>query len=148
MADRKKVIQGAAQIVAKFEGFSEKPYWDVDNYSIGYGHHFHPGDGFTKDSVITQQQALALLEYDITRFVEAVEQDVHVQLTDNQEEGLVSLCYNIGSGAFKMSTLVRLLNQGHTSEAAMQFLRWDRVKGVENANLLERRKQEMGIFNA
>jgi lysozyme len=58
----------------------------------------------------------------------------------------VSLAFNIGSGAFKKSTLVKELNQGNRYGAANQFLRWDKAGGRTLKGLTNRRKAERDQF--
>ena len=60
---------------------------------------------------------------------------------------LVSLAYNIGTGAFASSTLLRLLNSGADKKlVANQFLRWNKVQGKEVKGLTNRRIIERELF--
>ncbi|MFH1110973.1 MAG: glycoside hydrolase family protein [Planctomycetota bacterium] len=61
--------------------------------------------------------------------------------------GLISHnCFNIGAGAFRASTLVRLLDQGKVVEAANQFSRWRHSRGVVSDALVARRELERAMF--
>jgi lysozyme len=72
---------------------------------------------------------------------------ITVPLNDNQWSALTSLVYNIGFGAFKRSTLLRLLNAGATKEeVAKQFLRWNKAGGKEIKGLTNRRQAEFNLF--
>ena len=63
------------------------------------------------------------------------------------KDSLISLVYNIGSTAFKNSTLLKLLNQGESKKVvADQFLRWVYADGVKNQGLINRRNREKTIF--
>jgi len=67
--------------------------------------------------------------------------------TQNEYDALVSLCYNIGSGNFISSTLVKMLKAGdNKAEIAKQFLRWDKAGGKPLAGLTRRRNAEAELF--
>jgi lysozyme len=86
----------------------------------------------------------------LTKTVAAYEHTVNtvgVELTQNEYDALVSLCYNIGSGNFVSSTLVKMLKAGEPkSEVAKQFLRWDKAGGKPLAGLTRRRNAEAELF--
>jgi lysozyme len=54
--------------------------------------------------------------------------------------------YNVGSGNFASSTLLKLMQAGNMRAAAEQFLVWDKIKGVASNGLLRRRKVERELF--
>ena len=80
----------------------------------------------------------------------AVDDAVLVDLTQNQFDALVSLNYNIGPEAFHTSTLVRKLNRGDFSGAALEFSKWNKetVNGKRRVNngLVRRRARELTLF--
>ncbi|EXA91352.1 phage lysozyme family protein [Acinetobacter baumannii 1267820] len=59
-------------------------------------------------------------------------------LAQNQFDALVSLTYNIGSGVFKKSTLLKRLNKGEYQGAADQFLVWNKAGGKVMKGLVRR----------
>ena len=72
---------------------------------------------------------------------------IKVPITENMMAAITSLAYNIGTGAFGSSTLLRLLNQGADKNlVADQFLRWNKVQGKEVKGLTNRRKLERELF--
>ena len=71
---------------------------------------------------------------------------VKVPLAQHQFDALVVLAYNIGLGAFRTSTLLRLLNKGELSAAASQFDRWNKAGGKTLAGLTRRRAAERKLF--
>ena len=72
---------------------------------------------------------------------------IGTELTQNEYDALVCLCYNIGSGNFATSTLVKMLKAGEPkSEVAKQFLRWDKAGGKPLAGLTRRRNAEAELF--
>jgi len=82
---------------------------------------------------------------------------VGVPLTQNQFDALVSLVFNIGSGNFRDSTLLKMLNGGssqHTGDylgAAEQFRVWRDVRIIgqiqSSPGLRSRRSEEETLFS-
>ena len=104
------------------EGKRNAAYLDsVGVWTIGYGHtgpDVHPG------LVWTDEQVEAAFAKDLERFEEAVNAAVKVDIPQHAFDALVSFAYNVGVGAFRFSTLVRVLNTGDSAGAAKQFDRW------------------------
>ena len=129
-----------------FEGLRLKAYYDQRHIpTIGYGH--TGADVFINDT-ITQEEADNLLAIDLHHAESAIYTYVKVALNQNQFDALVSLIYNIGSGAFSTSTVLRLLNANDIDGAADAFLMWDKTNGAVNQGLLNRRKAERTYFLA
>ena len=130
-------------MIKSFEGLRLRAYKDaVGVWTIGYGttRAVRPG------MVITRQKAEEFLQNDLKRFEDAVNGAVKVRINDNQFAALVSFTYNVGSGALRSSTLLRLLNQGNIRGAADQFPRWNRAGGRVLAGLTRRRNAERALF--
>ena len=137
----------AKNIIEQFEGYRLDVYLDSAGLpTVGYGHLITPADGLKPGDHITPQQAEALLEADMRTAVTAVDAGVKVALTENQRAALISFVFNVGAGAFRKSTLLRLLNAGNAAGAADQFLKWDRAGGREVAGLKRRRQAERDLF--
>jgi len=96
--------------------------------------------------VITQERADALLLEDMRDAVECVDRKVGPETTQNQFDAMVSLVFNIGCGAFTMSTLLRLFNAGQPAAAAREFVRWIYAGNVALPGLLTRRQAERDLF--
>lgn len=135
-------------MLKRFEGFAASPYADHKGQSIGFGHLIKAGEDFLLGASITEEQASELLAGDVAWAERAVSAAVSVDLTQEQFDALVSLCFNIGETAFKRSTLVKRLNEGDYSAAADQFARWNRASGEVNAALSQRRAREETLFAA
>jgi lysozyme len=122
------------------EGFSPVAYIPVpgDVPTIGFGttSGVRPGDTITAPSAV-----LRALQ-DVSRFEGALKTCVTVPLAQHEYDAYISLAYNIGSGAFCGSTLVKLLNQGQYRAACDQILRWDKFKGQPLRGLTLRRQDE------
>lgn len=111
-------------------------------WTIGYG----TTEGVRPGLVITQAQAERLLQRDLTKFEDAVNELVRVPLTQNQFDALVSFTYNVGATAFANSTLLRKLNAGDKTGAAGQFQRWNKAGGRVLTGLVRRRADEANLF--
>ena len=134
-------------LICGFEGLELKAYDDgVGVWTIGYGTTSINGVKVKKGDTCTGEQAKAYLAQDLKKFESAVNTAVKVQLNQNQFDALISLTYNIGSGAFKDSTLLKKLNAKDYKGAAAQFPRWNRGGGRVLNGLVKRRKIEMELF--
>ena len=133
-------------IIKTYEGFSPKAIKlaGEDEYTIGYGHYgsdVHAGD------TITEAEATELLERDLKVFENAVKSAVKVEITQSQFDALVSLSYNIGTGAFADSDTVKALNEGKVGHAAVDIPSWRRGMGYQILPGLEKRRQtELEFF--
>jgi lysozyme len=122
------------------EGYREAAYIPVpgDKVTIGFG----TTEGVKLGDKITPPKALERSLGDIDKFEGALKKCVKVPLYQREYDALVSLAYNIGSGAFCGSTLVKRLNAGDYAGACEAILMWDKFKGKPLAGLTKRRQQE------
>lgn len=91
-------------LIKEFEGLRLHTYkCPADRWTIGYG---HTADVSAND-VITEAQAISLLYQDVAESERAVNKYVHVPLTQNQFDALVSFVFNLGVGSFRTSTLLK-----------------------------------------
>ena len=137
-------------LIAKFEGFSSKPYLCPAKVpTIGFGStRWADGRAVSmQDEPITHDEAKQLLAATLVSFEKAVNKAVTIELKQHQFDALVCLCYNIGGGNFRESTLVKLLNNGQSEqEVAAQFLRWNKAGGKVLNGLSNRREAERCLF--
>lgn len=133
------------QFIAKWEGTVLHTYTDAGGRAtIGVGHLLTAGESYPDG--ITEQQALDLLAQDVHTAEDAVNAGVKVTVSQNMFDAMVSLTFNIGTGGFASSTVLRDLNAGNVPAAAKAFEMWDKVNGQPNAGLLNRRKAEESLF--
>lgn len=135
--------------IAQQEGFSATAYWDYAQYSIGHGTGNWYGRPVTRTfpGTITRTQAAGALNDFIEReFVPTVRNAVRVLITQDMFDAMVSLCYNIGSGGFRGSSVVRYINQGDYEAAASSFALWNKAGGQVNQGLVNRRRAETALF--
>ena len=144
MIELKKLADSSLKLIAQFEGFSAHPYADAQGYSVGFGHFILPSDNF--EYPMSKKTAYSLLSSDAALAAQVVRDNVIVPLTQNQFDAIVSLTYNIGSGAFSSSTLLKKLNAGDYSGAASQFKVWRKSQGQVLPALVARRADEERIF--
>lgn len=123
-----------------YEGYTDKAVIPIpgDVPTIGFG----TTDGVKMGDRTTAPAALARALRDVQKFEGAIKQCVTVPLYQWEYDAYTQLAYNIGSGAFCSSTLVRLLNAGEYVEACRQILRWNRAQGRVVRGLDIRRKAE------
>ena len=147
LLSKKMTVSGFGKnLIKQFETLRLKAYPDSKGYSIGYGHYIKEGDGLTKDSIITIEQAEKLFSQDVAEVYEAIVSTVKVKLSQNQTDALASFVYNIGVDAFKRSTLVKILNTGDYVGAADQFDRWVHSNKKVLPSLIARRAAEKALF--
>lgn len=138
----------ALALIKRWEGCHLTAYPDPgtggDPWTIGWG---STGPGIHKGVTWTQQQADERLAADVQRFMTGVEVAVGVPLQAHELGALTSLAYNIGLGAFRSSTLLRMIKAGNMKGASEQFLRWNRAGGKVMRGLSNRRADERDVFD-
>jgi len=147
------ISQNCLDIVKKWEGFKLEAYLDpVGIPTIGYGTIRYPDTTRVKlGDRISEPQAEAFLKFEIDATVKSLNVLLQgIDLNQNQFDAVVSLCYNIGVGAFSGSTILRKLREGDFTAAAEAFKLWN--KGTVNGKkvvidgLTNRRADERALF--
>lgn len=142
-----KTSNKGIEIITKHEGLVRTAYLDpVGIWTIGYGH----TGGVKSGDVVSESQAEMLLRDDLTTAERAVNSH-GLHLSQNQFDALVSLVFNIGSGNFSRSTLLRMAKQNANDPAiAGEYRKW--VKGRVNGRLItlpglvKRREAELKLY--
>lgn len=138
------ISEAGINLIKKFEGCRLTAYkCPAGIWTIGYG---HTGSDVYAGKTITQAEADKLLKTDLMIHCNNVSKLVKVPLNQNQFDALVSFEYNIGYGAFKDSTLLKLLNQEKYTEASLQFERWVYAGKTRLQGLVNRRNAEKSLF--
>ena len=138
-------------LIKHFESFKPNAYQDsVGVWTIGWGHTgSKKGDAPVEEGlVITEEEALELLQGDLVSFEDSVERYVDVPINENQFSALVSFTFNLGAGNLKSSTLLRLLNEGDHFGASREFKKWSKAGGKRLAGLVRRRISERNLFSS
>lgn len=145
-----KLSNNGYLLITEFEGFSAKPYLcSAKIPTIGYGNTYYPdGKRVTMlDKEITRMQAFEMFKYIADKFASTVSKLVKTPLNQNQFNALVSLAYNIGTGNFASSTLLKKVNINHNDKTIeLEFKKWNKVNKKEVAGLTRRRNYEANIY--
>ena len=115
--------------------------------TAGVGHLLTPDELKTLKvgDPITPEKSLEWLKSDIQKAVDCVNA-IKFPLTRSQAAALVSLVFNIGTGAFNRSSIKRLIEQGKLAQASQEFKRWSKAKGKTLPGLVKRREAERQLF--
>ncbi|MBL4833640.1 MAG: lysozyme [Pseudomonas sp.] len=139
---KKSLVAGslamAVSVVAYFEGISFPAYLDpVGIPTICYGHTATAKLGQTK----TEAECQALLQQDLGAALDAV--DKHLpNIPPATRAALGSFVYNVGTGNFQSSTLLRKAKAGDLVGACNELPRWVYAKGQKLNGLVRRREAE------
>lgn len=135
-----KVSDDLIEKIKQFEGYRAKAYkCAAGRWTCGHGH----TKGVTARTVCNKAKALAWLRSDlepIENFLSAIPE---VCKTQGRFDACADFCFNLGTGAFRGSTLFKLI-QKKASESAIQaeFLKWVYAGGRRLKGLEERRRWE------
>lgn len=132
-----KLSDKGVKFLIKHEGKRRKAYKDTKGFwTIGIGHLILPNEKHLLTATLTDQEITDILRKDIAIAENAINKE-NLNLNQNQFDALVSFVFNIGIGAWKKSTMLKLLKKGENQLASAQFDRW------ENKN---RRAAEKQLF--
>ena len=130
-------------MIKEFEGLRLKAYQCPGGvWTIGYGH----TAGVKPGMLISKAQAEEYLKADLIAF-ERYLNGLGLALNQNQFDALVSFIYNVGTGNFSSSTLLRKVRANPQDNSIMdEFLRWVYSKGRVLPGLQRRRLDEMKLY--
>lgn len=147
-----KLDQEGYDLIKSFEGLKLKPYrCSAGIATIGYGNTYYENKIKVQmsDAQITKERAEELLKFNADRFANKVSNLVHKPINQNQFNSLVSFCYNIGSGAFASSTLLKKVNiNPNDLTIRREFMKWNKAGGKEILGLTNRRIKESALYFA
>ncbi len=146
------ISEKGLNLIISFEGFSAEPYrCPAGVPTIGYGTTHYPNGTRVKmsDKPISKKRAYAILKYEVdSHYGKAVEHSVGSETTQEQLDAMISFAYNLGTGAFKRSTLLKQHNRGKTKKAANEFAKWTHANGKVLKGLVRRRSAEKKLYLA
>ncbi len=147
------ISQNCLDIIKKWEGYRPEAYLDpVGIPTIGYGStRFPDGRRVRLGDRISEAQAEAFLKFETDDVVASLNIILKgLRINQNQFDAIVSLCYNIGVGAFRESTVLRKLRENDAAAAGAAFMLWNKgkVNGVKKVlpGLTRRRADERALF--
>ena len=137
-------------LITNFEGLRLKPYLcSAKIPTIGHGNTYYPdGKRVTLlDKDITKQEAFDMFKEVANRFAKRVNTLVTSNINQNQFNALVSFAYNVGTGNFSSSTLLKKVNKNPDDlTIKAEFLRWNKAGGKVINGLTNRRNEEADLY--
>ena len=129
-------------LVAGFEGLRTYAYRDaVGIPTICFGETRGVKMGDRK----TTEQCRAMLGDRLLEFEQGMNACLKAQVPDGAYAAFLSFSYNVGTGAFCKSTLVRKANAGDLRGACNELMKWDKAAGIRLAGLTRRRVDERAL---
>lgn len=113
----KQMLESGIDFLVQEEGLRLRPYRDsVGIPTIGIGCTYYENGNKVKmtDLPISKERAIALFKNLLKHYEMCVYSCTRDDINQNQFDAMVSLCFNIGTGAFKKSTLVKRVNENPT----------------------------------
>lgn len=151
-----------SELIKQYEAFVSHPYKDaVGKWTIGYGNTYYPGGRkvTANDKHLTEPEGdklkQAVIDLDFGPAVNKIfaDQIATGKINQNQFDALMSLAYNIGTGALSRSNSVTgNIKAGRMQQAADGFLKFN--NGTVNGKfgpingLTNRRRKERALFLA
>lgn len=138
-----KISEAGIKLICRWEEFRGYAYvCPAGLWTIGYGH----TGGVKPTDKIDLAQGEAYLRKDL-EIVERCLNSLVIKLNQNQYDALCSLIFNIGTGNFLRSTLLKCLQAKQYDKASAEFLKWRKANGKVLKGLEARRKDEQELFN-
>lgn len=128
------------------EGVSLQPYDDsVGVVTIGIGatvSEIADLPKWPKTKSITIVEAFDLFDKSLEKYEKALNSCLTVEITQQQFDALVSMCYNIGTGGIKKSTLIKRIN----SKDPIDLIKKEFDKWHIPASITSRRNKERDLY--
>jgi lysozyme len=140
-------------LIAKFEGCILPPYKDsVGIPTIGIGMTYYPETGkkvtMADKPLASKEEAYRQFSLLVKPFCLAVYSTTRDDLKQHEFNALVSLAYNIGTGGFKTSTVLKRVNANVSGDLLNKaFLMWNKAGGKALAGLTKRRQLEYDVYS-
>jgi len=147
MTPRHRVSRAAIELITRFEGYRRKAAQLPDGrWMIGYGHTLTAREG----AEVSEEDAEALLLYDLIAVSHGVNEWAYAPLTQNQFDALCAFAFNIGLDNFRGSGVLRRINEGAPIQAACAMELWRRAEfegeRIVLDALVRRRAAEKALF--
>jgi lysozyme len=147
MKPRYQVSRAAVDLIKRFEGYRMKAAQLPDGrWTLGYGHTLTARAGAS----VSEQDAEALLLYDLITVAHTVNENVYTPLNQNQFDSLVCFAFNIGTENFIRSGVLCRLNEGSLLQAACAMEMWRKAdfegERIVIDALVRRRSAEKTLF--
>ncbi|EDQ1612748.1 lysozyme [Salmonella enterica] len=122
------------------EGRRHEPYRDVAGVlTVCDG---HTGKDILPGKHYTDAECDALLNKDLALVAARVDPLIKTTIPNSERAALYSFAYNVGTGAFARSTLLKKLNAGDLAGACNELKSWTYAGGKQWKGLVTRREIE------
>jgi len=147
MTPRHRVSRAAIDLIKRFEGYRRKAAQLPDGrWTIGYGHTLTARQG----AEVSEQDAEALLLYDLIAVAHGVNEGVYTPLNQHQFDALCAFAFNIGAENFRGSVALRKINSGALLQGAASMELWRKAEFAGEQivvdGLVRRRAAEKALF--
>jgi len=127
------------------EGLKLTPYLDTKGIpTIAVGNTYYENGKKVRmtDPAMTREAAISLFRKVLKTYELTVYSTTRDDITQNEFNALVSICYNIGVNGFKGSTFLKLINaRASTDKIVSAIMMWTKDK-----ELIGRRKREAALW--
>ncbi|ECG1721497.1 lysozyme [Salmonella enterica] len=125
------------------EGRRYEPYPDVAGVlTVCDG---HTGKDIVPGKHYTDAECDALLNKDLALVAARIDPLIKVSIPESERAAFYSFAYNVGTGAFAKSTLLKKLNAGDQAGACNELKRWTYAGGKQWKGLVTRREIEREV---
>lgn len=141
--------QELVDVTKSMEGFSEKPYWDYGQHTIGFGCNADQEEGFLEKITVKEAEELLRreLKENYEKTVNSFCAKIGKQPNQHQFDALVSFTYNCGGSWTQGSRLATWLKNPTTEIAFVSAMgSWKRAGGSILTALVQRRIAEAIMF--
>lgn len=105
----------------------------------------HTGADIRRGHRYSDKECDNLLKADLRKVANAIDPLIKVRIHEPTRAALYSFTYNVGSGAFASSTLLKKLNAGDVPGACKELQRWTYAGGKQWKGLISRREIERQV---
>lgn len=147
-ADNFDIQQSTIDFLKQQEGVRNDVYLDsVGIPTVGIGHVVLSEDNLNVGDSITDDQVLQFAKQDMAYAKNAIWEAITTPINQNMFDALLSLTYNIGTGALANSTVVKKINsKASNNDIEDAWSMWDKAGGISSPSLLARRQREFNLF--
>lgn len=128
-------------LVERIEGVEFKPYKDIAGIWTVCAGITGPDVVLGKKYTKGECDALLIKHIDVSK--RAVDKSVTYPIPESMRAAMYSFTYNAGAGAFRQSTMLKLINQGKLKQACDQLWRWDKYTNPKTG----KREASQGLKN-
>lgn len=127
------------QFVGQWEGYRDQAYLDMVGVpTICYGE----TKGVKMGQKKTREECNALLVESLKGYEKEILRCIKTDMPPKVQGAIVSLAYNVGSGAVCKGSVAREANKGNFKQACDNLLKYNRAGGKVVRGLVNRRAQE------